>query len=67
MRKSPCAWDASGGHSEFECDLPQGRSFWWDEFNPNLGSLDFQLSTGDTKSVRFGLRTLGIGGGHFFT
>ncbi|MGA2174248.1 MAG: discoidin domain-containing protein [Verrucomicrobiota bacterium] len=62
----PVVWDAAGGRSEFECALPPGQSFWWDEFSPNLGSLDFQLSTGDAKSVRFGLRTVGTGGGHFF-
>ena len=61
----PVEWTASGGTVEFKCPLPQGKLGLWDEFNPVLHRLVFELSTGDAKSVAVGLREISTQGTQF--
>jgi beta-galactosidase/beta-glucuronidase len=61
----PVEWSASGATVDFKCPLPQGKPGLWDEFNPVLHPLVFQLSTGDSKSVAVGLREISTQGTQF--
>jgi hypothetical protein len=63
----PVEWSANGSRTEFKCPLPlpQDKPGLWDEFDPVLHPLVFQLSTGDSKSVAVGLREIATQGTQF--
>ena len=61
-KRVDAAWDERGGSLEATVDLKGAKS--WDEFSPNLQELTVRLG-GDTRKVRFGLRTFAAEGTRF--
>ncbi len=64
----PVTWTAEGGVAEFELALDADAKLW-DEFAPNLFTLDVALKTRrgiiDVKRTTFGLRDFGVEGRRF--
>ncbi len=65
LAEFPVRWSTTGTTAEVEFALPQAKNGLWDEFAPNLHPLVFQLSTGDSRSIAFGVRELATQGTQF--
>ncbi len=59
----PAEWAKEGGRLEFEYAMGAGARLW-DEFSPGLYQLRFE-GLGAPRSVRFGMRELGVSGTQF--
>jgi glycosyl hydrolase family 2 len=61
----PVQWFGTGGVADFRCFLPKDGQEAWDEFNPKLYPLQFELSTGDSKFIEYGSREISTQGTQF--
>lgn len=61
----PVRWTASGADLNLEFSLPREQTNHWDEFSADLHQLSFELSTGDVRLVRIGMRKLATQGTQF--
>jgi len=65
LAETPVQWFATGGVVDSRCFLPNKDREAWDEFNPKLYSLQFELSSGDSKSLEYGSREISSQGTQF--
>ena len=65
LAMSPLGWTADGGTGRVEFAVPPGGGDLWDEFTPTLHPVRFEISTGDARDVRLGLREIATRGTQF--
>ena len=65
LAQVPVSWSATGALVKLAFELPAHAREAWDEFNPQLHPLNFELSTGDSKTINYGFRKLATQGTQF--